>query len=133
MLIYGGDSRTSERTLSGILIAHLADDSCAHRRSLRRVRKRQENCDGDCDGRSDFGAKTDVVDTFGSRRINNLRALNTRPLHPAYRPVRQIFFAQSGMCARAFVVPSSDSFQPQISIVEPDCFARGGVPPVPRL
>lgn len=50
----------------------------------------QKNCDGNCDGRSDLGVKTDFIDTFGPRRINNLRVINTGRVHPAYRLVRQL-------------------------------------------
>ena len=50
------------------------------------------NCDGNCDGRSDFGAKTDFIDTFGSRRTNNLRVINTGRLHPAHRLARRFYW-----------------------------------------
>jgi hypothetical protein len=36
-----------------------------------------EKCDGNCDGSSDFAAKTDFIDKRRANKINNLRICNT--------------------------------------------------------
>jgi hypothetical protein len=64
------------------------------RRVPRSERRRRadvdaKKCDENCDGSSDFAAKTDTIDRFQLNRISKLSVINARCVHPAYRPVRR--------------------------------------------
>jgi hypothetical protein len=66
--------------------------SCERR---RRADVDAKKCDENCDGSSDFAAKTDTIDRFQLNRISKLSVINARCVHPAYRPVRHFLMKTS--------------------------------------
>jgi hypothetical protein len=59
--------------------------SCERR---RRADVDAKKCDENCDGSSDFAAKTETIDRFQLNRISKLSVINARSVHPAYRLAR---------------------------------------------